>query len=125
APPPAGSAADDKLALVGVWISSDEVRLIRFTNTEDRVWAYLLNGEGNDYLDFDLEESGGKRGRVGDHRRGLELRNPLYESQLGGDRLELKLLPGAASVYGEDRELRVRGNLEGTWFRVRIPKEGQ
>lgn len=120
------SVKDDEAALVGVWIDSNEARLVRFTKGEYGPEAYLLNHHGYDNLDFALEDRSGKRVLVEEYTNtDGDQRNPLYEYRLRGDRLELELLPGAAPVYGEARELKVRGNLAGTWYRVRINKDAE
>jgi hypothetical protein len=124
--PAAPSVADEEAAIIGVWVHSSWVRLIRFEKGEYGTSAYLLNEEGNDILDYSLEDRGRKRVLLeewyetdGDHQ------NPLYEDQLRGDRLELKLLPDASPVYSEACELKVRSNPEGTWYRVRINKDAR
>lgn len=117
------SVADDRHALIGTWIREDNVGLLRVTKGKQGESAYILSGHGAVSLDFGLVDRDSIRVLAeefndtdGDHL------NPLYEYQLRGDRLELKLLPGAAAKYGERPSLKVLDSLAGTWFRVRIDK---
>jgi hypothetical protein len=123
-PAPAPSVAEDQLALLGFWMSSDESRLLRVK--EDWIGVYVLGSDSrNTSLTYDLEERAGKRVLVEYYGASLELKNPLYEYQLRGDRLELEPLPGATAQYGEDAEREVLNDLGGTWFRVRVNRDAQ